>query len=186
METNICVTNNVGTEIGNIGNIFKMNLEENYVFGVCNDTKADNNEVEDDYDNAYKVIWFYDKHGVIQVITQEEVPSDSTNMDKCFMRLLLITCEADINEDGLVNRRSFLKLIDIDASITSDGESYKTPEFKALIKSALFIESTANNEMYCFLVELFTESSLMDGIMMLSKFLEPPRRPMHPKENTVN
>ena len=40
-----------------------MNLKENYVFGVCNDKKADDNEVVDDYDNTHKVNGFLPVEG---------------------------------------------------------------------------------------------------------------------------
>jgi len=44
-------------------------------------------------------------------------------------------------------------------------------EFKAFVKAALVIGSSANTEMYWFLVELFTESDFdRDGIVMLSEF----------------
>merc|ERR1712215_665790 len=44
-------------------------------------------------------------------------------------------------------------------------------EFKAFIKAAFVIGSSANTEMYWFLVELFTESDFdRDGIVMLSDF----------------
>merc|ERR1711887_266839 len=44
-------------------------------------------------------------------------------------------------------------------------------EFKAFVKAAFVIGSSANTEMYWFLVELFTESdSDRDGIVMLSDF----------------